>query len=68
MARITVTNSYRSAANIVQDPETGWTEFQCACGVTDTDRGDFADTINAAEVHVDHQCPLRLSWTEANPT
>jgi hypothetical protein len=64
MAQITVRNTYRSVANIVQDPGTGWTAFQCACGLTDTDRGDFADTITAAEVHVDQQCPLRVSWED----
>lgn len=59
MAKIMVKGQWRSEAGITQDPETGWTAFVCACGASGSDRGDFAGTIAAAEVHVDHQCPLR---------
>lgn len=34
-----------------------WYVYRCQCGAEDSDRGDLADTIASAEVHVDLQCP-----------
>lgn len=30
--------------------------FRCEYGHEDTDRGNFEDTVQAAEIHVDYQC------------
>jgi hypothetical protein len=30
--------------------------YRCQCGTEDTDRGNLADTIAVAEIHVDLQC------------
>lgn len=41
-------------ARMVEDVDGDWTA-ETRCGETLTDRWDFADTVRAAEVHVD-QC------------
>jgi hypothetical protein len=63
MARITVANEINPAiVAIIRETSDAdgeiWYDSVCqACGQVDTDRGAFADTIEAASIHVDLSCP-----------
>ncbi len=58
MARIIVQGPHDARAEIFTTDE-GEALFECACGVQDTDRGHMADTLQAAEIHVDSRCEYR---------
>ena len=60
MARIMVKGHNDAEAEITVDTETGRAEASCPCGWSGTDRGHWEDTLQMAEIHVDHNCPLRL--------
>jgi hypothetical protein len=63
MTKTIVRHENGTEAELVTDPETGETHYLCACGIKDTDRGDFADTAQAAEIHLEMRCALTHGWT-----
>lgn len=71
MARLFVKGPFLAQAEIITDPETGVHEVHCSCGDQWTERGSLDDALNAADNHVDRNCPKRgLSWAadeRANP-
>ncbi|MBW8792273.1 MAG: hypothetical protein JF597_01315 [Streptomyces sp.] len=60
MAKILIeSENDRGTTAVVWDAGEGdepWYVYRCDCGAEGTDRGDFADTVADAEVHVDLQC------------
>lgn len=62
MAQVYVSGSNGAQVEIITDAETGKAEAICyGCNWADTDRGNFEDTCQLAEVHVDNNCPARVA-------
>jgi hypothetical protein len=66
MARLIVKGPWLAEAEVTVDPETGHAEAICYCGWSGTDRGQLEDTLQLADIHVDHNCPRRQpAWAES---
>ena len=67
MATIIIQGTGDAVAEIESHPDPeiageGGVQFRCrGCSEVDSDRGNLADTIAAAEVHVDYRCPYRYA-------